>query len=155
MKPAEYIKAVIQHKGQNLTVEVEKQLKTKVANRRDTVTKLTRFVCRTGIQYDNIKDVKQARDSGELPSENDGLPWGEWDTFPYVIKHKGANYLRLYPSSDKALVPHTKYFINGVETNKEYVQSICLASEFSKGGDRPKCYTVKADNVKSIGKHKA
>ena len=156
MKPSEYIKAVIEHKGQNLAVEVEKQLKTKVANRGDKITKHTRFVCRTGIQYDNIKDVKDARDSGELPSENDGLPWGKWNTFPYVIEHNGTDYLRLYPSSDKKLIPHTEYFLNGKQVTKQEVQDKCLASEFKKSdGSTPKCWTIKADNVKSIGKHSA
>jgi hypothetical protein len=153
MKSNEYIQAIKDYKGSNLSVEVHKQLKTKVANRGDIVEKHTRFVCRTGINYDNMKATKEGRDNGSLPKENQGLPWGEWSKFPFIINHKGGEYFRLYPSSDEKLKPHTEYFINGKKVNADYVKSICLASEFSKSNEKPLCWTIKAENVKSIGKH--
>ncbi len=111
---------------------------------------------RGGIDYDNMKVVKEGREDGSLPSENAGLPWGEWAEFPYHIAHKGQDYARFYPASGndistgKGFVPHVEYYLNGELTTKEAVTSICLASEFPNREETPLCFTIKAENVRAI-----
>lgn len=124
-----------------------KALKTR-KNVTAKVEKITEMQCRFGIEYDNIKAVKNARENGELPAVNQGLPWGEWEEYPYFIAHKGTDYMRLYTthSNNKAV---EKYFVDGVETNKETVKAMCLKSEFSD--NKPtEVITVKVANIQNI-----
>jgi len=111
---------------------------------------------RSGIDYDNQKAVIEARESGELPAENSGLPWGEWKQYPYIIEHKGSEYVRFYPASGKDIKtgenfrPVTEYYLDGELTTKEIIEPFCLASEFRKSESEPLCYTVKSENVQAI-----
>ena len=136
-------------KGQNLSVVWERALKTRKGVEA-RISKVTTLVARTGVAYDNISAVKEAREDGTLPSENAGLPWGAWEKFPYHITHKGTDYIRFYPAAGLDFPIKSSYFINGIQTTKDDVKALCLASEFSKSDD-PRCFTVKAENVKSVG----
>jgi hypothetical protein len=136
-------------KGANLSVVFDRQLKTRkgVAEK---ITKVTRIVARGGVDYDNLSVVKEKRENGELPSENAGLPWGEWVEFPLHIRHNDVDYARFYPASGIGFKPQVTYFLDGVEVSKEQVQTLCLASEFPKRDEEPLCFTVKAHNVAMI-----
>jgi hypothetical protein len=146
------IKAVIKgRKGSNLLAVVTKTLKTKKAFASSKVTKVTKLVIRGGIEYDNIGVVKEGREDGTLPSENAGLPWGEWAEFPLHITHKGTDYARFYPASGISFTPKVTYFLDGLEVPKDQIQSICLASEFPSRDEEPLCFTIKAENVLEVG----
>ena len=136
-------------KGANLSVVFDRPLKTRkgVAEK---VTKVTRIIARGGVDYDNIGIVQEKRENGELPSENAGLPWGEWVEFPLHIRHKDVDYARFYPASGIGFTPQVTYFLNGIEVAKEQVQTLCLASEFPKRDEAPLCFTIKAHNVAMI-----
>lgn len=136
-------------KGANLSVVFDRQLKTRKGVM-EAVTKVTRIVARGGVDYDNIGIVQEKRENGELPSENAGLPWGEWVEFPLHIRHKDVDYARFYPASGIGFKPEVAYFLDGVEVSKEQVQTLCLASEFPKRDEAPLCFTVKANNVAMI-----
>lgn len=144
------VSIVSSHKGANLKATWEKPLKTRkgVSN---NITKRTAIVVRGGVDYDNIGVVQEKRENGELPSENAGLPWGQWVNFPYHIEHKGTDYARFYPASGIKFTPHVQYFIDGVETDKATIQPLCLASEFPVRDEEPLCFTIKAENVVSLG----
>jgi hypothetical protein len=138
-------------KGANLSVVIEKPLKTKKVHGGNKVTKITRIVIRGGVEYDNIGLVQEKRENGELPAENAGLPWGEWVEYPLHISHKGTDYARFYPASGIDFSPKVTYFLNGMEVDKSVVEPICLASEFPiKREEKPLCFTIKAENVKDI-----
>lgn len=144
------IKDIIKsRKGSNLSVIIGKTLKTRKGVS-DLVEKVTSIVIRGGIDYDNQKAVQEKRESGELPAENAGLPWGEWVEFPLHIAHKGTDYARFYPASGIDFPVKSEYYLNGELTTKEAVQSLCLASEFPQKKDEPLCYTIKAENVRAI-----
>lgn len=133
--------------GSYLAVITEKPLKARkgVAGK---FVKTSKLIVRAGISYDAQKAVQAKRESGEAPATNQGLPFGEWISFPYHIGHKGKDYIRLYLSPiHKA---QTVYTLDGKEISKETAQELCLASNFSKGG-KPDCITVSADNIKAIG----
>jgi hypothetical protein len=150
MNIQDIISQIKDRKGQNLSVVWEKSLKTRKGVTA-LVTKRSELVARTGIDYDKMKDVKEGRENGELPEQNAGLPWGTWTEFPFHISHKGTEYARFYPAAGLDFPVKTFYFINGVEAYKEECKLLCLASEFSKPDeDKPKCFTVKAENVKEI-----
>lgn len=134
-------------KGCIKNVTWHKELKT-LKNVTAKVEKMTTMQCRFGIEYDNIKNVQIARENGELPKENQGLPWGKWEKYPYFISHKGTDYLRLYTthSNNKAV---TKYFVDGVEVDKDTAKTMCLKSEFSE--NKPiEVVTVKVENIQNI-----
>lgn len=146
------IKEVIKtRKGQNLSAVIGKSLKTKKAHAGNKVEKVTRLVIRGGVDYDNIGMVKEGREDGSLPSENAGLPWGEWQEFPLHITHKGTDYARFYPASGIEFTPKVEYFLNGVSVEKSVIEPLVLASELPKPNEEtPLCFTIKAENVKDI-----
>jgi hypothetical protein len=138
------------HKGQNLSAIFGKQLKTRKGVEA-VVEKVSRIVVRGGIDYDNIKSVQEKRESGELPSENAGLPWGQWAEFPFHIQHKEQDYLRLYPASGLEFIPKVEYYLNGELSTKDAIESLVLKSELPKPNDeRPDCMTIKVENIKAF-----
>lgn len=136
-------------KGANLSVVFDRQLKTRKGVT-EAVTKVTRIVARGGVEYDNLGIVQEKRENGELPSENAGLPWGEWVEYPYHIRHKDIDYARFYPASGIGFKPQVSYYLDGVEVSKDQVQHLCPASEFPKRDEEPLCFTIKAHNVAMI-----
>lgn len=148
----EIIKQVIKgRKGQNLSAVIGKSLKTKKAHAGNKVEKVTKLVIRGGVEYDNMGVVQEGREDGSLPSENAGLPWGEWAEYPLHITHKGTDYARFYPASGIKFAPHVQYLLNGVEVDKSVIEPLVLASELPKPKDEePLCFTIKAENVRDI-----
>lgn len=131
-------------KGQFSRVKWEKTLKTR-KNVTDKVQKYSEVTARFGIDYDHMKAVQEKRDLGILPSQNQGLPWGQWIDENF-IGHKGNTYLRIY------LIPNnhvkSEYFINGMPATKEECEPLCLASEFRKPTDEePTVFTINTENL--------
>jgi hypothetical protein len=143
-------------KGANIKVEWLRACKTRKkldgVPYTDTIEKAVEAVCRIGIDYDNIGNVKAKRESGELPTENQGI-WhgkGEWVDFPYIVRHTvtGKLYFRLYYGTGTAKGKR-QFFLNGEAKSFEEVEPALLASE--KGEKDGDCFYVKLDDVKSIG----
>ena len=109
------------------------------------LTKRVSMVARAGIEYANISAVRDGIASGSR-GEVESLPWGEWFAFPYVIRHKGGYYFRLYPVAGS--VPTVAYMVDGKEVSKEAWMGYLTPSDRAKmeSGDRPDCFTVKAEN---------
>ncbi len=147
----EAIKTIVKsRKGSNLSVIIERPVKTLSAHKGNNIIKTTKLVIRGGVEYDNIGLVQEKREDGSLPSENAGLPWGEWTEYPLHISHKGSDYARFYPASGIGFTPKVSYTMNGVEVDKSVIEPLCLASEFKKSEDEPLCFTIKSENVKDI-----
>jgi hypothetical protein len=138
-----------------------KTLKTKkdvTAN----VVKVTSGVFRIGIDYDKVADVQEGRANGTLPEKNAGLPWGQWHSFPRIIEHKEAFYVRMYfakGNESKLDRISSVYILNGKEIGKDELQAmgICLASEFpkEKPDEELNTFTVKAENFIQFADWKA
>jgi len=118
--------------------------------------KVTAGVVRAGINYANLSAVKDAIEAGER-GEVEPLPWGEWKTasdgtslFPYIITHKGNDYIRLYPSEGTNHIPHSTYYVNGNVVDKQTFATYLTPSDAKKLLDpetTPLCFTIKAENV--------
>ena len=132
--------------GQYCQVTYSKEVKQLKDHQRN-ITKIVSLNCRAGIEYDNIKDVKIKRSTGELPDENQGLPWGKWKQYPYLIEHKGKDYVRV--ALNKNSKPKTQYFLGGQEITREEALEYALASE-KKTGEMPDVLTIDVDKILSI-----
>lgn len=148
MQAKQIVDALQNHKGQHLKVIWERQCKAKGA----TVEKRVTAYVRSGIDYANLKTVREAieaRERGEVQPIWNGF--GEWAQFPFVIRHvtKGTEYLRLYPSSFKNLRPSTEWKMNGKKTTYKKVERFLKSSELKKD-EIPSCFTVKAEDVQEI-----
>jgi hypothetical protein len=114
--------------------------------------KHTSAVCRAGINFANLSSVQQGIEEGTR-GEVQSLPWGEWkidsegnSMFPYVITHKNADYVRLYPTDSRC---ETIYFVNGSTVDKETFASYLTPSKAAKmsSDEKPECFTIKRENI--------
>lgn len=134
-------------KGANIVLEWTRNVKTRKGVT-DTILKSVRMVGRVGIEYDNQKSVIEKRESGALPSENAGLPWGRWAVYPYLIEHNGRYYVRLYNGTSKNVKPSATFTVNGQEVRRDEIAPKLLASELTeKSGD---CFTCKIEDMTRI-----
>lgn len=134
---------LLSRKGQIVTMLTERDCK--VRKGRDPIRKRSEFQCRVGVNYDNIATVIQGRANGEKPAENQGLPWGEWALFPYIITHKGEYYFRC-TTLNNAFRKAPIYTRNGQVISKEEAQLDCLASEFSDS-DQGEVFNIKVSSL--------
>ena len=103
---------------------------------------------RAGVIYDNMANVQDKRESGDLPATNAGLPWGSWFLFPHIIEYKGGYYFRfaLNPGVSKF---ETTWVMDGREVSFETVEPYLLASE-KRQDEMPDVITVKAQDIVSM-----
>lgn len=135
-------------KGTFRTACWQKECKLKKAYKADnSVYKISVGTVRLGVTYDNISNVQEKRENGELPEKNQGLPWGEWYEFPYIIKYKNDFYLRLSLVKDNPI--KSKYYINGTDTDYNSIENMLLASE-KKSDKSVDVITVKIDNIQHL-----
>jgi hypothetical protein len=136
-------------KAQHVPATWERAMKT-LKGTKENITKRTTAYVRAGIDYANLAAVKQGIEAGEREAV-EPLPWGEWVAFPFIIAHKGAEYVRLYPAVFDNLKATVEYFIDGKPATVEQVRPLCLASEFRERDEAPLCFTLKAESIVSIG----
>ena len=137
------LETLMTRKGQIATLTTSRPMK--VRKNELPIIKTSTFQCRVGVDYDNIKVVQEKRDSGELPKENAGLPWGQWEVFPYVIEHKGERYFRCTTVRNN-FIPKTVYTRDGVEIGVEEAQRAALASEF-RDGEASDVFNIKISSI--------
>ena len=148
MRMNEVLKAIEGYKnGTWVSILWEKELKTRKGIEA-VITKKTEAVLRMGVSYDNKASVQEKRENGELPSENQGLPYGTWYMFPMIIEHKGNYQLRVTTSQNTKYDTH--YFMNGVEVKKDEIRELVLKSEVESNGERPEVFNIKIENVLAI-----
>lgn len=111
-------------------------------------------VVQAGVEFQNLSAVKEAIAAGER-GEVQSLPWGVWSVYPYIIEHKDAEYIRLYPSGGLGHIPKVTYFVNGEVVEKAKFAEYLTPSDAKKilGGadeERPLCFTIKAENIMGL-----
>ncbi len=137
---------LLSRKGQIVTITARRTMKTRKAVT-SVCEKLSVFQAQVGVEYDNKKAVIAKRESGELPAENAGLPWGRWLNYPYIIEHNGKKYFRLYPVNS-SFQRKVIYYVNGAESTEAIVRPLCLASEFDR--DPVDVFTYPIDGILSV-----
>jgi hypothetical protein len=108
-----------------------------------TLHKVVDAVVRAGIDFANKQSVKEGIKAGTRGGVQ-GLPYGEWESFPYVIAHKGERYYRLYPVAGSRST--VRYFANGVEVTREAYMAFLTPSARDKASQPRECFNVKAVN---------
>lgn len=104
-------------KGGYISVGFQSSKKPAAANKHHKLVKVTVGVFRAGIDYAKLATVNKAiadKERGEVQ----GLPWGEWESFPYTITNKGNRYFRLYTSKNPDHKIRTAYFVDGRQVPK-------------------------------------
>jgi hypothetical protein len=154
MNALDIYNALKEHRGQHIKVVWERPAKT-FKSCPHTITKHTSVFVRSGINYANLKNVKNGISSGTRDEVGE-LPFGQWREgyFPYLIDNKGISYVRLYPATFDNLKPNSvnvTWTINGMTTEKEAIKDFLLASETKDNAEPSPCFTVKAENVISVG----
>ena len=134
-------------KGSFHSIVWERTMKTRKAFSGQTITKRSFAVVRFGVEYDHMKAVQMKRESGELPAQNAGLKWGEWEIFPYFIRHNGSMYIRCNPSHGNAVT--SEYYLNGVKVDRSQIESMCLSSEF-RPTEKLDTFTLNVENVIAV-----
>lgn len=113
----------------------EKELAKKYGSPK--LEKFTNGCYRLGMAYSNLGANKNVV-TGDLP-------WGQFVLNNYIIEHKGRYYLRIYTTQHKS---HTKYFLNGVETDKA-----TLEQEYNYKSSSPTlCFNVPIENILKLGR---
>ena len=135
-------------KGQFIKVSFQTEKKPAAAHKGTILKKITNGVFRAGINFANLKTVKEGIENGER-GDVQPLPWGNWIRFPYLIEHKGEQYVRLYPANGGKV--NVQYFVNGQAVEKAVFNSYLTPSEANRT-DPAECFTIKADNIISLGK---
>jgi hypothetical protein len=141
---AALVTKILQKKGEFTRLVYERPLKFRAAFKESDGAKHTEITCRIGVNYESLKAVQEKRNDGRLPETNQGLSGIEWVVPGYLLKGKDDQLMvrvYLHPNCYKK----STYFLNGIETNKEDLREICLASEFS-GSDKD-CLNIKLSKI--------
>jgi hypothetical protein len=145
------IESLVNRKGQHVCVTWRRQLETRKGCTL-VIEKETRAYVRAGIDYANLKSVREGIAQGTREEVQPLPDWCEWIQFPFTLRHKskGTEYVRLYPSTFGNLKPSVRYYVNGLEARAEDVEPLCLAKEFRDRDDVPACFMVKVDSISEV-----
>ena len=141
--------------GANITVQAERPVKLRKAYQGMPVTVEKTFPARIGVNYDHIEEVKEARKSGELPAENQGLKGMEWKQFPFLLKSTKNDklYVRMYGSTFRNGTYKTVYKVDGEEVAKEGIEHMMLASETKSRKRNPgQPFNISVHSIKQLNR---
>jgi len=141
---AALVTKILQKKGEFTRLVYERPLKFRAAFKDFDGVKHTEMTVRIGISYEELKSVKEKRESGELPMESTGLKGVEFIVFPTLLKN-AQNELLLRVYFHKNYHKKTAYYLNGVEVSKDDLREYCLASEFAEKEDG--CLNIKISKI--------
>lgn len=148
-------------RGQFVSAEWVSEKKPAAKHKGVKLEKHCSGVFRAGINFSNLGYVIDGIRDGER-GEVQPLPWGQWKQFPYVIEHKGSDYIRLYPPaktltqedgttkrvSDWSAARMTvEYKVDGKTVDKATFLSYLTPSDAKSDDNPPECITVKAENL--------
>lgn len=139
---ASFLNAVSSKKGQFIELSFKSDGKPSKDHKGRILEKRTVGIYRTGVNFANLSSVKEAIANGER-GEVQPLIWGSWKVFPFVIEHKGEEYLRITTSKS---IPKVNYFVDGIEVSKDHYLSMLPPSE-RKPSEPSEVFTIKAKNL--------
>ena len=139
MKVQDYLDAIGSGVG-SFGVEWTTEVKPAAAHRAHTFTKVTTAVVLTGVEYRALA-VNADVETGDLP-------WGEWFLYPYVIHHKGGEYVRVN-TVDGTL--KTTYYVDGIDVSRDEFLAYLTPSQREAKRPNGGTLTIKAENMRLVG----
>jgi len=139
------IQKLLTKKGQIATMTTERPMK--VRKGQPSIIKTSTFQARIGVDYNNIKAVKEKRESGVLAAVPQELPYGKWLVFPYIIETETDYQVRCSKFSSN-FKPRTVYKRAGVEISKDEAAVACLASEFKE--NTSEVFNIKISSILDV-----
>lgn len=100
----DFINAVEERRGEWVRVQW-KSTPQVAAKHKGRVMKLVTCDTQTGVDYQGLL----------MDRESGPLPWGQWSAFPWVIEHKGKEYVRLTHVRNVDV----EWFIDGESVSKD------------------------------------
>lgn len=135
-------------RGQFLSVTWERPVKKlKAFDSVNIQKRVEAHSVRAGINYDLINNVQEKRENGELPAVNQGLPWGEWEIFPHIIKHKGNRYFRFSTAQNSSF--KREFLLDGKPVDFETVAPMLQASEKQEKNELD-VFNVKEESIREM-----
>ena len=144
------IEKILNKSGQFSSVKWERKAKTLKSCTAVITKSVIANNVRIGARYDNLKAVKEARENGELPSENQGLRGMHWVQYPILLQSdydENKYYVRLETAKNSQF--KTVWTINGEPTEKSEIEQYLQASE-KKSGDMPTVMNINLDQITEI-----
>ena len=114
-------------------------VKPAAAHKHHTLTKEVTLTAMTGVEYAAL--------SANHGAETGDLPWGEWSAFPYIIRHKDADYARLYAVEGSV---RARYFKDGVEIPRDAFEALLTPSMRDRARPKGGCITVKMESLRVL-----
>jgi hypothetical protein len=142
--------AFLSCKGQFASVTFKSNPKPKAESKGVVLEKTTTGVFRAGINFANLSSVKEGIANNER-GEVQSLPWGEWVNFPFVISHKGENFLRLTVAPTASI--KCSFKVNGVDVSRdEFEQHLVPSARSEAKADKApvEVFTIKEANLVSF-----
>jgi hypothetical protein len=145
-----FIDTLRSRKGQYVRIEYTTSTEPAAAHKGRSLSKRTTMTVRTGIDFANLASVQLAIANGER-GEVQPLAWGEWSMHPWLISHKGAEYLRV-TIDGVPINARSTYMVDGAEVTREDYLSMLTPSKRAAilDGDRPEVLTIKVSNIHSL-----
>lgn len=130
--------------GSYVRCEWKSKKDTTAKHKDGKVIKISNGVVRLGVKYENLQSIK------EKGIKVQPLTYGEYvkGSERYLIEHKGQKYVRLYTSKSKNHKTHSKYLLNGVEVDRQYLIDNGVCTEKMLGSSKElDCFNVKLENL--------
>ena len=154
MTTKQILEKIQDKKGASLNVRITSEVPTLKAYNGHLIQKISELTIVSGISFENRTDIKTAIEQGER-GEVQPLKWGAWTKFPFVIGHKGADYIRLYlPSKAQQEIgfkreTSVKFLLNGREITRDEAITYCGSKAETRENEQG-VMTVKAENLAFI-----
>jgi hypothetical protein len=121
-------------------VEWTTEVKPAARWRSHTLTKVSTAVVMTGVEYASL--------AVNADTETGALPWGEWSQYPYVVTHRGQEYLRVNTVDGTV---RTTYFVDGFEVERQMFLDYLTPSQREAKRPNGGTLTIKASNMRLVG----
>jgi hypothetical protein len=155
MNPTQILSIVSDLSGKHIPVSFKSESKPAAAFKGVKLEKHTEGTYRVGINFENLKGVREGIESGER-GEVQAPKGKKWVIFPFHLQNlaETTDYLRLYyPTGGFIQRPAVTYYVDGKAVEREEYSTYLTASDAKPKERDPNmdCFDVKMENVISIG----
>jgi hypothetical protein len=139
-------------KGQIVTIEAVRPLRRNElskGNKDRTILKHSTHNSIWGVEFDNKKAVKEARENGDAPAENQGLKGKVWVSYPFVKRSLRTDKLALsvYPAKNGSKSTYTE---NGVEIGYQGYVDATIPSLHNRERTKLDTFDLTLESIVSI-----